>query len=195
MQSSAKCSRHGPPCRGGSVEMSQFTARRTAHGLCLLLFSLATRTKERGTLRLDDTDDPARFAAVGASFIGLVVHAVPALVPTRLIQRIAIRAVAKRRAFVLYGRFEDLVSRVRDRIPLRPRNSIARLCRMYSSQVHDFRGIHIANSGDRTLIQKCHLHGPAAATKIFAQFLASDGERIWPNLLRPKRHFQPIGRK
>ena len=66
---------------------------------------------------------------------GFVVHAVMILVAACLVERVAIRAVAERGAFVTDGRFEYGMRGVGDCLPLGTRNPIAPPRRVDSGQV------------------------------------------------------------
>jgi hypothetical protein len=74
------------------------------------------------------------------------------LIPTRLIERITIRPVAKRRSFISNRRFENYSRRARDPRPLRPPNAITSCGRMYLGQVQYLGSVQISNSRHRPLI-------------------------------------------
>jgi hypothetical protein len=66
--------------------------------------SLAIRAEERRPLGLHNATNLAAAAAARAGLTGAVVYAVMVLVAAFLVEGVAIRAVAKRRAFVSNGR-------------------------------------------------------------------------------------------
>src|SRR5688572_24986797 len=80
----------------------------------LLLSQLALGTEKRRSLRLHDANHFALRSAAGALVPGPIIHAVMILVAAHLVERIAIRPIAKRRTFIPNRRIEHLEGGVRD---------------------------------------------------------------------------------
>ena len=131
---------------------------------CLSL-SLARWAKKRRPLCLDDPLHLAAGPAARAGVAGVVVHAVMILIAACLVERVAIRAVAERRAFVADGRFEDGVRRVGDRLPLGARDLVAAAGRVDVGQVQNLGRVQVADAGHGPLVEQRHLHRPACCRR------------------------------
>ena len=113
---------------------------------------MAVGAEECRALCLDDTEDGS-FAAGGADFTGAVVDAVGILVTARLVEGVAVGAVAECGAFVTDGFVKDFEGVGSDEFELVFPKAVGRSLGVDCGTVEDFAGVKIADAGDSFLVE------------------------------------------
>jgi hypothetical protein len=108
------------------------------------------------------------------------------LISTRLVERVAVRSIAKRGSFISNGRGKNAQRCIRNGIPFRTRNPSTRLGRMRAGSMQNLGRIHIPDARHGTLIEKRHLHSPLTATEPLAKNFAGHNEAVRTDFVRPE---------
>jgi hypothetical protein len=138
---------------------------------------LASLTKERGALRLDDPLDRSLLAA-GAGLARFRVDAVFVLVTARFVECVAVCAVAEGGAFVTNRQFEDFQRGRGDRLPLGRFELAAGTLGVNAREVEDFRRIKVADAGDGPLVEQGDLHRSLRTAEPLAVEFGGHHERV-----------------
>ena len=140
-------------------------------------------TMKRSPLGLHGANDGSRPA--GRAKIALaIIHAVVVLVTASRIERIAVRAIGKRRAFVLNRQMKYSLNRRVNFLPLKERDPLAPPRGMDPGQVQNLGRIQVADAGQNPLVEKRWFDFSPAAAKRFGKMLYRDDERIGTELVR-----------
>jgi hypothetical protein len=92
------------------------------------------------------------------------------------------------------GRPKDGIHRPMYPPPLLAREEIARRGGVNAGAVEDFRGIEVAYSRHRPLVQQRHLDRPTALAQPFAKLPRRDFQGIWPQVIWAE-HLDELGRR
>jgi hypothetical protein len=115
-------------------------------------FSLANGAKKRAPLSLDDTADPT-ITAPAAAGSSSIIDAMIGLIPTDLIERISVRAIAQRAAFVLDRLIQHRHRRPLNAPPLGARQRITSSSWVDTSEKQSLCDVQIPNPRYRRLIE------------------------------------------
>lgn len=118
--------------------------------------------EECRALCLDDAKDGS-FAAGGADFTGAVVDAVGILVTARLVEGVAVGAVAEGGAFVTDGFVKDFEGIGGDEFELAFPEAVGRSLGVDCRTMEDFAGVEVADAGDGFLVEHQNLDRTGSA--------------------------------